>query len=390
MTSTLDQRSVESDALRNGIHVLTATLLVVAIFTTVRLPLWQGVLNLLLLVSFAVVYFGGSAYLEVLPRVARYGWMVILTVLWLADLAVAPAAIYLVFSLYFVYLYVLEMIPGVICVIAATVMTVLVQIPGGLSFGGIMGPAVSALVTIAITYAFRALSRMNQELVKTRSQLVESERTAGMTAERQRIAHEIHDTLAQGLSSIQMLLHAADRDLDQEDIPKAQERIELARRTAADNLHEARAMIAALQPAALSETSLGAAMTRMADNFAATGGVDVSVDVEGDTQQLPMKVEAALLRIAQGAMGNVVKHAHASKARVTVTYAPDEVRVDVVDNGDGFDVEAVENKPAGLGHIGLSAMRRRAEELGGEVVIESTPGSGTAVSVSVPLDNDVD
>lgn len=68
-----------------------------------------------------------------------------------------------------------------------------------------------------------------------------------MTAERQRIAHEIHDTLAQGLSSIQMLLHAADRDLAQEDIPKAQERIELARRTAADNLHEARAMIAALQ-----------------------------------------------------------------------------------------------------------------------------------------------
>ena len=149
-------------------------------------------------------------------------------------------------------------------------------------------------------------------------------------------------------------------------------------------------MIAALLPAALSETSLESAMTRMADNFAATGGVDVSVDVEGDAQQLPMKVEAALLRIAQGAMGNVVKHAHASKARVTVTYAPDEVRVDVVDNGDGFDVEAVENKPAGLGHIGLSAMRRRAEELGGEVVIESTPGSGTAVSVSVPLDNDVD
>ena len=390
MTSTLDQRSVDSDALRNGIHILTATLLVVAIFTTVRLPLWQGVLNLLLLVSFAVVYFGGSAYVESLPRIAQYGWLAILSVLWLADMAVAPAAIYLVFSLYFVYLYVLEMIPGIICVLVATVVTVVVQIPGGLTFGGIMGPAVSALVTIAITYAFSALSRMNRELMETRSQLVESEREAGMTAERQRIAHEIHDTLAQGLSSIQMLLHAADRDLATENIPKAQERIELARRTAADNLHEARAMIAALQPAALSETSLGAALTRMAENFAATGGVDVSVDVEGEAQQLPMKVEAALLRIAQGAVGNVVKHAHATKARVTVTYAPDEVRVDVVDNGQGFDVEAVENKPAGLGHIGLSAMRRRAAELGGEVVVESTPGSGTAVSVSVPLNNDVD
>ena len=89
--------------MRNGIHILTATLLVVAIFTTVRLPLWQGVLNLLLLVSFAVVYFGGSAYVESLPRIAQYGWLAILTVLWLADMAVAPAAIYLVFSLYFVY-----------------------------------------------------------------------------------------------------------------------------------------------------------------------------------------------------------------------------------------------------------------------------------------------
>ncbi|NYM59668.1 sensor histidine kinase, partial [Salmonella enterica subsp. enterica serovar Typhimurium] len=88
---------------------------------------------------------------------------------------------------------------------------------------------------------------MNKELIETRSQLAATERDAGMVAERQRIAHEIHDTLAQGLSSIQMLLHSADRDLDKQDADKARERIELARRTAADNLHEARAMIAALQ-----------------------------------------------------------------------------------------------------------------------------------------------
>ena len=73
-----------------------------------------------------------------------------------------------------------------------------------------------------------------------------------------------------------------------------------------------------------------------------------------------------------------------------MTYAPDEVRVDVVDNGHGFDVAKVQDQPAGLGHIGLSAMSRRAEELGGEVVVESTPGSGTAVSVSMPLGGTVD
>lgn len=389
MMSTIDQRSPDTEALRNGIHILTATLLIVAIFTTVRLPLWQAVINLLLLTAFAVVYFAGSVYVEQWPRGARYLWLVILTVVWLADMFVAPAAIYLVFALFFLYLYVLDLYAGVVCVAIATIISVTVQIPGGLTFGGVMGPAVSALVTVAIYYAFRALSLMNRELIETRSQLAESERESGMIAERQRIAHEIHDTLAQGLSSIQMLLHAADRDLDTEDVPRAKERIELARRTAADNLHEARAMIAALQPPALAEASLEGALTRMAENFAATSGLDVEVDSEGDVLKLPMKVEAALLRIAQGAVGNVVKHSEATRARITVTYAPGEVRVDVVDNGHGFDVTAVQNKPAGLGHIGLSAMRRRAEELGGEVIIESTPGSGTAVSVSMPLDNPV-
>lgn len=362
----------------------------VAIFSTVRLPLWQAVINLLLLTAFAAIYFAGSVFLEQWPKGVRYLWLVILSVVWMADMFVAPVAIYLVFALFFLYLYVLDLYVGIVCVIAATAISVIMQIPGGLTFGGVMGPAVSALVTVAIYYAFRALSLMNRELIETRSQLAESERESGMIAERQRIAHEIHDTLAQGLSSIQMLLHAADRDLGKEDIKRAQERIELARRTAADNLHEARAMIAALQPPALAEASLEAALNRMAENFAATSGVNVEVEAEGEELKLPMKVEAALLRIAQGAVGNVVKHAGATRARITVTYALDEVRVDVVDNGHGFDVAKVQDQPAGLGHIGLSAMSRRAEELGGEVVVESTPGSGTAVSVSMPLGGTVD
>ena len=354
------------------------------------MPLSQSLSNLLLLVGFAAVYFAGSIYAEQWPRPMRYLWISILTVLWGADLFVAPAAIYLVFVMYFLYLTVLDVTAGILCVIGATVLTVVVQIPGGLTFGGVMGPAVSALVTVAITYAFRTLSRMNRELVETRTQLAATERDAGMVAERQRIAHEIHDTLAQGLSSIQMLLHSADRDLDKDDIAAARRRIELARRAAADNLHEARAMIAALQPPTLTETSLEAALTRMAENFAATAGFQVEVESEGAEQQLPMKIEAALLRIAQGAVGNIVKHAHASRARITVTYETDEVRVDVVDNGQGFEPATVESAPAGLGHIGLSAMQRRAQELGGEVIIESAPGEGTAVSVSVPFDKAVD
>lgn len=403
MTNSLDQRELESlessegaDVMRNGIHILTATILVVAILMSVRMSLTAAAFNLVFLSVFAALYFVGSFYMDRMSYVLKLVWLTALTVVWIVDILVAPAGIYLLFVLFFFYLRVLGMVWGVIAVIFGTAVSVGIQLPQGLTFGGVMGPVVSALVTVAIFYAFDRLHAINmeraaliRELMETRQQLAETERAAGVAGERQRIAHEIHDTLAQGLSSIQMLLHAANRDLDANggagNVDKARERIDLARHTAADNLQEARAMIAALQPVALSQTSLVGALERMSEGFAAAGELDIEVESDGTVHQLPMKLEAVLLRIAQGAVGNVAKHANATRARITVTYEDKGVRVDVVDNGDGFDLAAVQSRPAGLGHIGLAAMKRRAEEVGGEVVIESTPGHGTAVSVSVPL-----
>ena len=400
MNYSLDQDELEAiessegaEIMRNGVHILTATILVVAILMSVRMDLSLAVLNLVLLSLFAGLYFVGSYYLERMTGVWKLAWLIALTVVWIADILVASAGIYLLFVLFFLYLRVLGMVWGSISVIFGTAVSVGIQIPQGLTFGGVMGPVVSALVTVAIFYAFTRLHEINtertaliRELMETRQQLAETERAAGVAGERQRIAHEIHDTLAQGLSSIQMLLHAANRDLDGEiNVDKARERIGLARQTAADNLQEARAMIAALQPAALSQTSLVGALDRMAQGFAAAADLNIEVEADGEVTQLPMKLEAVLLRIAQGAVGNVAKHAQATRARITVSYSDDAVRVDIVDNGVGFDVKAVESRPAGLGHIGLAAMKRRAEEVSGEVVIESSPGNGTAVSVSVPL-----
>lgn len=360
------------------------------------MPVGPAATNVMLLSGFAAIYFGGWSYLDRWDMFPKTVWLAALTLLWFVDMMLAPAAMYMVFSLFFLYLRVFDDWRGIVLVLFATAAAIGVQIPGGLTFGGAMGPAVSALVSVAIHFTIMKLARTNVALHEAQEQLAASEHNAGMIAERQRIAHEIHDTLAQGLSSIQMLLHAADRDLaaagavevggenTTADVEKARERIALARKTAANNLLEARAMIAALQPAALAETSLEEAIRRLTADFAQTSGIDIDVDVEGTARQLPMKQEAALLRITQGAVGNVVKHSQATRARVTVTYADDEVRVDVVDNGRGFDVAAVEGRPAGLGHIGLSAMRRRAEELGGQVVIESQPGGPTAVSVVMP------
>lgn len=274
--------------------------------------------------------------------------------------------------------------------------SILFQVPRGLTFGGVMGPAVSALVVVLITYAFNVIARVSaereeliEELVTTQKALALKEREAGVVQERQRLAHEIHDTVAQSMSSIQMLLHAAERDLEKtsltdEELAAPLRRIEVARRSASDNLAETRAMIAALTPAPLSETSLPEALERIAASFGYAGDVEFEITTDGDPRQLPMRLEAGLLRIAQGAMSNVVKHAGATKSRVTLTFAPDEIRLDVVDNGRGFDVGAAPQRPSGLGHIGIDAMRTRAAELGGELVVESTPGGPTAVSVAIP------
>ncbi|AIT62046.1 sensor histidine kinase [Corynebacterium doosanense] len=383
----------DEDALRGGIHIFTAVLLMVAVATSFQMSLLDAALNLVLITIFAAAYFLGSIYVDAWSEGKRQAWVLLLTVVWISEMIVAPVGIYLVFTLYFLYLQVFDSLQGGVSVVFATAAAIIVQIPGGLTFGGVMGPAVSAVISLAIHYAFRTLARISDEreqlinqLMDTREKLAESEHAAGVVAERQRLAHELHDTVAQGLSSIQMLLHAAERDVFEgpERTTQAVERIRQARSAASENLAEARAMITALQPAPLAENSLRGALERMAGSFGAAGEIDIAVDVEGEQRPLPMGTEATLLRIAQGAVGNVVKHSGASRCRVTVTYEADEVRLDVVDNGRGFDPEVISAERAGLGHIGLSAMSGRASERGGTLVIESAPGGPTAVSVAIP------
>lgn len=390
-------RAPDEDALADGVHILTTILLIAALASSVNLPFGEAALNLLLSSGFAVLYFYGTTLQPEWREGASLAWLFSLTLLWVLAMVVSPVSIYLLFPLFFLYLRVMDDIRGVVAVVTAAIASVLTQVSAGLTVGGVMGPTVSAAVVLAIHYAFRTLVRISREreeiieqLTATRSQLAETERAAGVAEERQRLAHEIHDTVAQGLSSIQMLLHSAERDLqnlglDEEQLAGPTRFIELARTTARDNLSEARAMIAALQPASLSETSLESALERMASGFAAAGELDIEVGMEGEVRQLPMRTEAALLRIAQGAVGNVAKHSAATRCRVTVTYELDEVRLDVVDNGRGFDPREVTGRPAGLGHIGLDAMRQRAAEQGGSFEVQSTAEYGTAVSVAIPL-----
>lgn len=373
-------------------NVLTIFLVVVALGGATQLSRSEAILAVVLCALFMLLYgLGVSRTTD--PLWVRCIWLSTMAVLWVLMLPVLPVGVYLLFPLFFLFLRVFPDIRGIILVMGATVVAVLSQW-GNITVGAVIGPAVSALVVIGIHFAFLTLwkaslerEQLIQELIYTRGQLAESERSAGIAMERQRIAHEIHDTLAQGLSSIQMLLRVAEQEIVKLDLPESTKvlplrHMALARQTAGDNLHEARAMIAALQPAALSKTSLEGALGRVAESLV---GPEFTIAVVGGERQLPMKAEAALLRIAQGAMGNVAKHSGASACMVTLTYEENEVRLDVVDNGCGFDPGTVGQRPAGLGHIGIDAMRERARELGGEVIVESAPGEGTAVSVALPI-----
>lgn len=387
----------DNKALDIGVTVLSVCLMLLSLLALARMPLNAALLHILLVTAFAFLLFYGLVELYRWRSWNRAIWLLGLTAVWVADMAISPVAIYWVFILFFVYLRAFNDWRGLTWVAVGLGIAVAIQIPAGLTLGGALGPALSAVVVVAINSAFTTIGKVSKErealideLLATREQLAESERETGRSQERERLAHEIHDTVAQNLSSIQMLLHAAEREvralgLEEERIEAPLERMEAARRAASNNLAETRAMIAALTPAGLREASISEALGRIARDFAAASDMDIEVETHGEVARLPMRVEAGLLRIAQGAVSNAVQHSQATRVRVTLTYEPDGVRLDVVDNGVGFDVAAQAGKPAGLGHLGLDAMRSRAAELGGALEIESAPGGPTALSVAVPL-----
>lgn len=323
-------------------------------------------------------------------------WLAILTAGALALVWISPSAAYLVFPLFFLYLYLLPTRWGVVVVTAVTLMTITIfEIEGRLTAAGVIGPVVAAAVAVALGLGYRALyaesqerQRLIEELLSTRQELAEKEREAGMLGERSRLAREIHDTVAQGLSSIQLLLHAAERaDGERPGI----QHIRLARETAAANLEETRRFIRELTPQALDNETLVGALRRLAESTGSSTGAEsprVTFHISGDPAPLPMPIETALLRIAQGALANVMQHSGANHVTITLTYMEESVSLDIVDDGTGFDPDAARHGAVDRGgaSFGLVAMRERVDSLGGALVIESTSGRGTALAVTFGRD----
>jgi signal transduction histidine kinase len=229
-----------------------------------------------------------------------------------------------------------------------------------------------------------ALALENIRLVE---EAKEAGERAGVLVERQRLAREIHDALAQGFASISLGLGAA-RPSTQSLEGEARRHLEQAEVTAREGLAEARRLVWALRPEALEKRSLPEALEKLAANWTLESGVEAGVQTEGEGQALGPEVEAALLRVAQEALANARKHAGAGRVMLTLTYLDDAVVLDVRDDGAGFDPEIPgrDGSPlAETGGFGLVSMRERARELGGSLRLESFPGEGTVVNVELPL-----
>lgn len=348
-------------AWRVVVHVLVAVLCVVLLVNDGLS--WQ-------LFAFAAVYVAG----RFLP--IKWLWVLCVVVLWTLLLVIAPTGAFLAFALFFVAINTLQPKPALLAVLGMTAIAVYgLGRHNGWQIGGVIGPIIGALIACALGFGFLQLRREAFARAAT-------SRHAGEVEERARLAGEIHDTVAQGLSSIQMLLHAIEQREAAKDHPDplTLEQVALARRTAKENLVETRRIIAALQPGPLLGADLPVAIARVVTSTPLGNAFSFSTD--GHVRPLPPEIDATLVRVAQSLVSNVVRHSQATRARVTLTFEPEHVSLDVVDDGVGFDPQQV---PSHAGRtLGLDGVATRVETHGGTVTVESAPGEGTGVSVRIP------
>lgn len=254
-----------------------------------------------------------------------------------------------------------------------------------------LGPiVVSSLISLGISLALGlfinrivdeadARARTIDELRATQARLVAVERDRGVHEERERVSREIHDTLAQGFTSVITLARAADAALARGDADATRERLRLIEATAADNLREARLIVAELTPGHLQSRTLVEALERLTTAVSSENGVRADLRVAGEPVPLRGATEVVILRTAQEALSNVRRHAAAEHVGLELDYDdPARVVLTVADDGRGFDPDA------GRSGFGLDGVLARVGEVGGRVAVDTAPGRGTTLRLEVP------
>ncbi len=330
--------------------------------------------------------------------VFRFLVIVGVIVLWFALVNVSAAYYFILFGLFGQIFRHLPLRYGVFAILILTALIIFEQvIHAGASFS-LTNPTVwvflfTALGAIVLGVWISAIigqstqrRRLIEQLKATRAELAAAERRAGTLEERQRLARDIHDTLAQGFTSIVMHLEAADQALP-DDPDTAHKHLDRARGTARASLEQARRVVGALRPQSLEQRTLPDAIERTAARWQEETDIPLTTAITGEPIPLHPDIEVTLLRATQEALANIRKHAQATAAQITLSYIDDVVVLDIQDNGLGAGTAGLAGAAASplSGGYGLQAMRERVEQCGGLVTLESEPGEGTTVVVSIPI-----
>lgn len=328
------------------------------------------------------------------PMEARGWWPggvagLVLLVLYGAVVLTSDAGMWLAFPVMLLQLHLLGARGGVAAVTLTTVATVTLgaTLRGESGLGYVLGPVVGALVAVASVVGLESLARViadrqraMDELRQAQQQLLDVERERSRAQERAHLARDIHDTLAQDFAAIDLHLRrvAAALDADSPAMPG----IVLARQATAEGLAQARSFVAG-EPGHQVAGSVVDAIRRVAERAEAASGGRTTIEVRsvGVEAALPAFVATELVRMLQSALSNVVRHAAADSAAVTLTWDADRVLLDVADDGAGFQPD----QPDVSSGFGLAALRARVSELDGTLGIESVPGEGTVIAISLPL-----
>lgn len=388
-------------SIRIGQAVITVVLLVIGAWRAavdgVPLP-WVLAVSLVFL-----GWYGGGLLLSERTSDRRLAtwWLLGLTLIWLGAVVVSPEFVWLAFPLWLLAGFVMRLRWALL--LSAAVLAVVVTAPllhtGTTTYANVIGPLVGGVFALGISRGYLELVRDGRErrrliasLVATQEEmsalqdeLARTQRESGASEERTRVSRDIHDTIAQSVSSIGMLARSA---LESGDPAQSNRALEQIGALAVEGLADARRIVNALMPAELESTALGDALARMLERLIDETGIEAILHADDDLPALGIDAEVALLRTAQSALANVRSHASASRVVVTLADAGDAVRLDIVDDGVGFEATRwdAEGGVGGQGGgYGLRSMRARLRELGGGLDVESAPGDGTALSAHVPL-----
>lgn len=370
------------DFLRVSLHVLVAVLLAVGLVGQLRSD--APVTALALPLAFACVYMAGTVWHfhgKDYPAWAPYAWLAVVATLWVGLVQMSGEFVWLEFPLVMLACVLLNTWWELAATAAFLAVALASTAPGG-GPGAIIGPTIGTVLAVIIVHAYQALRaeadhyrQMAEDLRAAQREAAKAEHAAGVAEERARLAREVHDTMAQGLSSIVLLGRAMDKQLTQGD--PARETLNVIRSTASDNLAEARRFVAensaSTQTKPPARETLPVRLERLArhaqDRQRALGE---QLEVRVQAVELPEPCASVAERVVREGLSNIVRHAGASSAVVTVDRLGATATIDVFDNGRGI------TGPEGYG---LKGLRARVEEVGGELTVE-----GNVLAATLPVE----